>query len=142
LHLGLQETIMPKRYNTLGTSVPIAGAEFIGPYAGYGGNYSTSNNTTDNTYSYYLNGDTQDTDVPHFTTGDTNKGTGNFVSFHITVYVNGANAGVWYNMNNSGGIDQGNINFNNMPQSRRAQVIAQLPILGAMATQFWNTLNT
>jgi hypothetical protein len=133
---------MPKRYKNLGTSVTINGSEFIGPYAPYKGTYTTKNNVTDTTYSYYLNGDTNNTDVPHFTTGSTNKGNGDFISFHITVYVGGSNAGVWYNMDNGGGIYRSNINFNNMPESRQPQVLAQLPVLDAMAAQYWNSLNS
>jgi hypothetical protein len=143
---------MPKQYNQLNGSVNIAGNEFNGDYAGYAGKYSTSNSLTDETYSYYLGGDSQNMDVPHFTTGETNRGEGMFISFHITVYVGGANAGVWYNEygqripKESTPVVNTNIarakeNWKNMSEEKKMLVRAQFPILDRMAAQFWTQLN-
>jgi hypothetical protein len=133
--------------NQMGQSANIAGAVFIGPYAAYVGNYSTNNNLNSPTYSYYLGGDSTRTDVPHFTVPTTGNprnpvapGTGMFTSFHITVYANGSNAGVWYNRTPAGGIGPPQINWNNVPPSRQPEINAQLPVLNVMAQQFWNQL--
>ena len=135
-----------KKYYQLGDSVTISGSVFIGNYQSYAGTYSSSNRTSDQTYSYYLGGDSSRMDVPHFTTGNTNGGQADFVSFHITLYYNRLNIGVWYNWNRvSTDITRGDINYNNVPSSQlvRAQawVDAQLPVLDQMAIQFWDQLD-
>lgn len=136
-----------KKYYQLGWNVNIGGDEFIGPFASYAGSYTSSNaGGRAPVYTYYLNGNSDNQDVPHFTTGNTNGGQGTFKSFHITVYYQGSNAAVWYIWNGvSTDITRDKILYPNMPSHKldafEVWMNGQLAVLDQMAIQFWDQLD-
>lgn len=103
----------------------------------YPGTYSTRNSLSDGSYSYYLGGDSRPMNIPHFTVAPTGNGANVFSTFHITIYANGSNAGIWY--------DRGaysNINLHNVPPDRQPAIKAEYnnnkAMYDTMALQFWN----
>lgn len=101
--------------------------------APFSGTYVTTNQPTDNSYSYYFNGAPNDT---HFTVAPTDGGEATFTTFHITVDVLGSNVAIWYNQGNFS-----NVNTTNLPPSKQsawdALWTANQANYNAMAQQFW-----
>jgi hypothetical protein len=112
----------------------------------YSGTYSTKNNLTDATYSYYLNGKTND-DNPHFTVAPTGGGKEDFKRFHVTVPVEGTgeratavNVGIWYT---EGKYTNTNTDSLRADQKKAwdAQWSKERKTYDSMAKQFWDSLN-